>query len=207
RSPSSGGSSSSASTTTRRSAARIASRPSPPSPRSADPCSRAPERPSPRRPGRRRAITSGSVADDVTADRAPPGRGDVDDDPDLTPARARQLAHLHAFASSVSAAMLRVRDPRELCETACRFAVERGLAVLAWVGTVEGVSVDPIARFGRDDGYVDLIRIRAGGGELGNGPAVRALRSEQPIVADDIAADATFPWPAEAARRGLRSCA
>jgi signal transduction histidine kinase len=146
----------------------------------------------------------------VANDDAGP-RGSPDDDPGdddgLTPDRARQLARLHAFASSVSGALLRLRDPRELCEAACRFAVERGLAVLAWVGTVDERSIAPVARFGRDDGYVDLIRLEAGGGTTGSGPAARALGSMRPMVSTDIATDPSFHWRDEATRRGLRSCA
>src|SRR5581483_7814988 len=51
-----------------------------------------------------------------------------------TEARVQQLARLYAVSSGVNEALLRLRAPQALYESACRIAVERGLAALAWIG-------------------------------------------------------------------------
>jgi len=115
---------------------------------------------------------------------------------------ARQLARLYAVSSSVSETLVRIRDPVQLYEVACRIAVEKAVAVLAWVGIhdqAEGRIV-PVARAGIDDGYIDAC------GPHG-GPAVRAIRTGTVAISNDIANDPTFDGAAEALRSGLGSCA
>jgi signal transduction histidine kinase/GAF domain-containing protein len=124
-------------------------------------------------------------------------------------ARARRLARIYDVASCVNESMLRTKDASELHPVACRIAVERGLAVLAWVGVYhEGRDyIVPVCRFGRDDGYVDGIMLGLRDGRLNQGPAARALRDGKYAVSRDIANDPTFFFKREALERGLRSCA
>jgi signal transduction histidine kinase len=124
-------------------------------------------------------------------------------------ARARQLARLYGVSSSVSEALIRSRDPQELCETACRIVVEKGLAALAWIGIhVDGSDrVDALARFGKDDGYIDAVLPRLRDDRINQGPAAKAVRSGAVFVANDMAADPRLHGKEDAARLGFRSCA
>jgi signal transduction histidine kinase len=124
-------------------------------------------------------------------------------------ARAQELARLHTVASRVSEALVRVRDPRQIYDLACRIAVENGLAVLAWVGVYNAIEdrIEPVARFGRDDGYIDAIRLGYSGERVSRGPAAQAMRTAAVAVSNDVANDPDFYWKAEALRSGLRSCA
>ena len=124
-------------------------------------------------------------------------------------ARALELARLHTVASRVSEALVRVRDARPIYDLACRIAVENGLAVLAWVGVYNAIEdrIEPVARFGRDDGYIDAIRLGYSGERVSRGPAAQAMRTGAVAVSNDIANDPDFYWKAEALRSGLRSCA
>ncbi len=124
-------------------------------------------------------------------------------------ARAEELARLHALSSDVRAAIVREREPQQLYELACRVAVESGLARLAWVAGLDPSEdrLEPLARFGADDGYVDAIVLRLSDGRVNRGPAARALQTGAPALSNDVAADPDFFWKDEALRRGLRSCA
>jgi signal transduction histidine kinase/CheY-like chemotaxis protein len=124
-------------------------------------------------------------------------------------ARAQQLARLYAVSSRVNEAIVRVRDPQELYDVACRIAVEEGLAQLAWVGTYDGVAdrIRPVARFGRDEGYVDAIHLGLRDDRINRGPAALAMRTGEVSVTNDIASDSVFFWKDEALRRSLRACA
>lgn len=124
-------------------------------------------------------------------------------------ARARQLARLYSVSSRVNEAIARLREPADLYDVACRIPVEQGLAELAWVGLYDEArdEVVPVARFGRDDGYVDAIRLRLRDAAIGQGPAATALRTGGPAVTNDVATDPDFHYREEALARGLRSCA
>lgn len=123
--------------------------------------------------------------------------------------RACQLARLYAVSSAINETIVRVRDPEELYRVACQIAVEKGLARLAWVGTLDATRtrLEPVARHGQDGGYVDCIVSRLLSLETGNGPAGRALRTGLAVVDNDVAHSEAFFFREEALARGLLSCA
>jgi signal transduction histidine kinase/CheY-like chemotaxis protein len=124
--------------------------------------------------------------------------------------RAKELAHLHEVSSSVSEALVRFRDPQKIYEGACQIAVQKGLAVLAWVGLHDAVEdrIVAVARFGNDDGLDAVLRsARSPERQMKPGPAVRAIRSGEPSISNDIASDADFYWKDAALARGLGSAA
>jgi signal transduction histidine kinase/CheY-like chemotaxis protein len=123
--------------------------------------------------------------------------------------RARQLARLYAVSSAINEAIVRVREPAQLYQVACQIAVEKGLARLAWAGRVndEPRRLEVVARFGEGSGYIDGIADRLLEDEAQGGPADRALRTGRPAVENDIARAPHFLFRAEAATRGLASCA
>ena len=125
-------------------------------------------------------------------------------------ARGRQLARLYAVSSAVNEALLRVREPQALFESACRIAVEHGLAALAWIGFYdeEADLIRAAASFGQEAAeYVDSIKLRLRDATTRRGPAAKALETRAPAVSNDLATDPEFYWRSEALRRGLRSCA
>jgi len=124
-------------------------------------------------------------------------------------AHARHLARLYAVSSSVNETIVRLRDPQEIFEAACRIAVEKGLAQLAWVGVYRELEdrLAPLARFGNDDGYLDAIQLGLRDERVNRGPAATAMQSGRVAVSNDIPNDPGFYFKAEAAARGFRSCA
>ncbi|MGO9834167.1 MAG: GAF domain-containing protein [Polyangiaceae bacterium] len=116
-------------------------------------------------------------------------------------ARAKQLARLYAVSSSVSEALVRFRDPEQLYDIACRIVVEKGLAVVAAVGAyIQGEDrVELLARFGKDDGYIDAVLL------LGRDKSPSKTIRTGATITNDIASDQEFHWKEEALRRGFRS--
>lgn len=105
--------------------------------------------------------------------------------------------------------LLRAPDAQSLFDTACRLAVEVGGFRLAWVGLLdEDGRVEPVARAGHDDGYVDAILAAAGDGPRGQGPTGQALQRGEASYVDDIGAEPRMaPWREAALSRGFVSSA
>jgi signal transduction histidine kinase/CheY-like chemotaxis protein/putative methionine-R-sulfoxide reductase with GAF domain len=124
-------------------------------------------------------------------------------------ARAQRLARLYSVSNRVNEAIVRVRDPQELYDVACRIAVEEGLARLAWVGAYreDEDRIHPLARFGNDGGYVDAIQLHLKDERMREGPAGQTIRTGEVSISNDIANDAAFFWKEEALARGIGSCA
>ena len=104
-----------------------------------------------------------------------------------------------------------ITHERQLFQDACRIAVERGGFMMAWVGrndSAEG-TLTPVARWGKDEGYVDAVRITTDPLQReGLGPGGTAFRTGAPAVCNDIETDGQFfAFRAEALARGYRSCA
>ncbi|MBN1424124.1 GAF domain-containing protein [Candidatus Fermentibacteria bacterium] len=111
--------------------------------------------------------------------------------------------------SGCSMAVARADDEADLLQEVCRIAVDVGGYCLAWVGLVEhdeARTIRPVARWGRDEGYVDMARLTWSSDERGQGPTGAAIRLGEPCVARAIADDARYsPWRREALLRGYAS--
>lgn len=129
----------------------------------------------------------------------------------LAAEKIRRLSRLYAVSSGINEAIVRVPDEAQLYLEACRIAVERGGFMMAWVGRSPPARTEiaPVARWGKDDGYLDSIRISTDPlRREGLGPGGRAFRTGQPAVCNDIDADHEhFAFRKEALARGYRSCA
>ncbi len=125
--------------------------------------------------------------------------------------KIQRLNRLYAVSSGIAEAIVRLKDTSALYEQACRIAVEKGGLVMAWVGVAvaERNILEPVARWGRDEGYLDLIQVSTSADEpRGRGPAGQAFRSGQPACCNDIDADTgAVVSRTEALERGYRSCA
>jgi PAS domain S-box-containing protein len=125
--------------------------------------------------------------------------------------KIRRLNRLYAVSSGINEAIVRMTDEQQLFQDACRIAVERGGFMMAWVGRsdpAEG-TLTPVARWGKDEGYVDAVRITTNPLQReGLGPGGTAFRTGAPAVCNDIEADSRFfAFRLEALARGYRSCA
>ena len=124
--------------------------------------------------------------------------------------RLKRLNRLYAVRSKINEAIVRGRDEKVLCETACQIAVKQGQLRLAWLGAVdpETKRIVPFASAGFDEGYVQALALSMVEGEGGDGPAFSALNTGRPNVCEDVATDPrNLPWREDALRRGYHSMA
>jgi serine phosphatase RsbU (regulator of sigma subunit) len=122
-----------------------------------------------------------------------------------------RVNRLYAVLSRVNEAIVRIHEPQELFEEACRIAVEDGQFVLAWIGFVDPETqfIRRVAECGRDDGYLDTVRISLDKDvPEGRGPTGVALREGLPFVNNDTENSPLMrPWRDEQLKRGFRSSA
>jgi len=127
-------------------------------------------------------------------------------------ARIVRLNRIYSVLSGINTAIVRVREPQELFDEACRIAVEHGKFTFAWIGTLDADTqqVTPVARAGRDDGYLSRINLSVAEDAPGNCPlTAEAITQAKPVICNDIASDddrcARCAWRAEALQRGYLS--
>ena len=124
--------------------------------------------------------------------------------------RLLRLNRLHAMSSSINEAIVRIREPQLLYESAVSIAVEKGNMKMAWIAFFdeESQSLKPAACAGSYQNYLDgLTLITRGDHPSGRGPAGRAFRSGTHEISNDIEHDETFYFRERALERGFRSCA
>lgn len=126
--------------------------------------------------------------------------------------RIVRLNRIYSVLSGINTTIVRVREPQELFDEACRIAVEHGKFTFAWIGTFDADTqqVTPVARAGRDDGYLSQINLSVAEDAPGNCPlTAEAITQAKPVICNDIASYddrcAKCAWRAEALQRGYRS--
>ena len=138
-----------------------------------------------------------------------------------------RLTRLYSVLSKINEAIVRIRDPQNLCLEACRIAVEDGGFRMAWIGMFDPDSeqLRPVAVSGDDNGYLDRIREAAfkvhKQPAAADTPVVRG--SARPRTPEEVVSEGhlerhiviqdyeTCPdditWKHEAIKRGFRSSA
>jgi PAS domain S-box-containing protein len=124
-------------------------------------------------------------------------------------ARAKHLARLYAMSSAINEAIVRERDVARLYESACRIAVDHGMARLAWIGLIDESSQTavPVAHAGVAFERACPIHLNLGPAHMACDPAVESIRKGFPFVCNDIARDPSLYWRDIAVTHALRSCA
>ena len=126
-------------------------------------------------------------------------------------ANVMRLNRVYAVLSGINTAIFRIRDRQELFDEACRIAVNDGKFTLAWIGLLNAdtQTVTPVAKAGRDDGYLAQINLTAREDVPGNCPlTARALTHAEPVICNDVATDDRLKASrAEALKRGYHSVA
>src|SRR5262249_11429771 len=106
-------------------------------------------------------------------------------------------------------AVIRAAEEIELLQEVCRIIVETAGYRLCWVGYAgqdEAKTVRPVAQGGYEEGYLKTVNVTWADTERGRGPVGLAIRSREPAVFQDVAADPGFaPWRREALKRGYAS--
>jgi PAS domain S-box-containing protein len=122
-----------------------------------------------------------------------------------------RLNNLYTVLSKINETIVRVREPEELYQEACRIAVEDGLFLAAWIGLVDPDTrlVNPVASWGVVDNYLDNITVSACSDvQEGQGIVGMAIREGRYQICNDYEDDPrVLPWRAEALKMGFRSVA
>jgi len=111
--------------------------------------------------------------------------------------RIKRLNRVYAVLSGINAAIVRIRDRRELFEESCRVAVEAGRFVMAWIGVVdrEASVVKPVASAGDVRDFFDSALTE------------RAIRAKLPAISNDVKNDPQKLMRKELDERGINSLA
>jgi len=121
----------------------------------------------------------------------------------------RQANRAYRTLSDCNQVMVRATDETTLLNDVCRIVVDSGRFRMAWVGYAaddEARSITPIASYGADNGYLELLHTTWADEPRGNGPAGRAVRTGNLAIVADCATDPDFePWREAALARGYRS--
>ncbi len=115
----------------------------------------------------------------------------------------------YSWLGAVSRCMLRVREPRALCEAVCRLAVEQGGFHMAWIGLLDP-EIHAITVAAQAGATVDLPPLRLGVTDGGSGdqdPIGALFGFAEHVVVNDVGADSGVDvWHEIAVRAGCRAC-
>ncbi|MBI1949515.1 MAG: response regulator [Deltaproteobacteria bacterium] len=112
--------------------------------------------------------------------------------------------------SECNQALVRAADKRKFLQEVCDLIVNHGGYRMAWVGLLRGAephTLEPVARAGHDDGYIDA-GLKLSPEVRDAGPLATAVRSGEPVAVRHLAADErAAPWRAAALARGYAAAA
>ncbi|GAB4171107.1 MAG: hypothetical protein Fur0039_11030 [Rhodocyclaceae bacterium] len=123
----------------------------------------------------------------------------------------RRINRSLRLLTAVTRAARSARSEAELLAQVCATVVTLGGFRFAWIGKARGAPerrVEPVARAGLDDGYLEEVTVTWDERPTGCGPVGTAIRSGRPAVVRDADRDSNFaPWRGPARDRGFRSVA
>lgn len=123
-------------------------------------------------------------------------------------ARLRHINQVLRAVRNINQLIVRERDAQRLLERACQILVQARDYRMAWIGQVESghKRVTVAARAGAGVDYLDNAAITWDDSPTGQGPTGLALKTRQPQVLQEIAADPSFaPWREAALAQGFHS--
>lgn len=111
------------------------------------------------------------------------------------------------FFSECNKAITWDREEAELLRKICRILIMLGGYRLAWVGYARhdsARSVEPVAYWGHDEGYLTNLKVTWDDSDTGRGPAGTTIRTGQTTVVQHISSNPKFnPWREEALKQGF----
>ncbi len=122
-----------------------------------------------------------------------------------------RISRLQIALGRVNQALLRAESKEDLFKTICDIMVHDAGYHIAWIGWLNPQThiVVPAASSGEFAAeYLQMIRVTADGGEMGQGPTGAAIREERVFVCNSFLTDSrTRPWHDPARKTGIRSSA
>jgi PAS domain S-box-containing protein len=111
--------------------------------------------------------------------------------------------------SKSSKAMMHAHNELQYLNEVCRIITEDCGHLMVWIGYArddERKTVEPMAYYGFDKGYIEQMNITWDDNERGRGPTGTSIRTGKPYVCRDMITDPDFlPWREAAIQRGFKS--
>lgn len=124
-------------------------------------------------------------------------------------ARIVRLNRIYSVLSGINTTIVRVRGIQELFDKACRIAVDQGQFVFTWIGmfNAETQNIAPMAKAGRDDGYLAQLNLTDVLNSPGNSWLIaEAITQLKPAICNDLTTNEHMQiWHAAALERGYYS--
>ncbi|PJI97464.1 PAS domain S-box-containing protein/diguanylate cyclase (GGDEF)-like protein [Acidovorax sp. 69] len=126
--------------------------------------------------------------------------------------KIKRLNRVYAMLSGINTLIVRVRQRDELFREACRVAVEHGQFKIAWIGRVDrGLNqVVPVALSGSESDFLMDIKDRLWLYDVptpGESLSAGVIRSQSPVVCDDVVNDPRIVLSEQLVTRGVASIA
>ena len=106
-------------------------------------------------------------------------------------------------------AVVRATDEQHLIEEVCQIIIDVGGYEMAWVGFAEQNEekyVKPVGWMGKNDGFLQMIKISWDDCDRGRGPTGTAIRTGKPVVNENTGANKTILfWREEMLKRNFNS--
>ncbi|MFP3908676.1 MAG: GAF domain-containing protein [Archaeoglobaceae archaeon] len=110
--------------------------------------------------------------------------------------------------TAINQLITRLKNRKELLQSACDILTDVHEYRLVWVGFIEEghKRVVPVAQSGFEEGYLDSIEVTWDDSPTGQGPTGTAIKTGKPSIMRDILNDPSFdPWRLHALQRGYHS--
>ena len=115
---------------------------------------------------------------------------------------------LNALGKS-SQVMMHTNNEYNYLRDVCRIVTEELGFLMVWIGYArddENKTVEPVAYYGLDKGYINNMKITWDESERGMGPTGTTIRTGRPTICRNMLTDPAFlPWRDEAVKRGYAS--
>jgi diguanylate cyclase (GGDEF)-like protein/PAS domain S-box-containing protein len=122
----------------------------------------------------------------------------------------KELLRTITLLNRCDSLLMRANDEHELLTGICRLAVEVGGHLMAWVGVAredKAKSVQPVARYGCEQTYLESLMITWDDEPQGQGPVCAAIRTGTTSVVQDVLdSSTTAHFREDAIKCGYRSC-
>ncbi len=104
--------------------------------------------------------------------------------------------------------ILRAEDENAFLQGVCGKITGLDFVKFVWVGlkVPNSFKIKPVSSAGFEDGYLKSIKVTIDDSEQGKGPTRLAIKTNRPVVVNDIETDPIFePWRKKALKRGYES--
>ena len=118
------------------------------------------------------------------------------------------LNRLYRVLSHCNQAIARTQNREVLLQKVCDIAIEHGGFKMAWIGYIEGLTVQPTFISGTESGYLKEMKMRIDSSEWSKGPVGTTVATKKVACVNNVKTEPDFaPWRSAAIERDYASLA